>query len=90
MAKQKIRPNIDVATLPQAQSVRIFFCGGAECRRPHVVLFDMVGEPIAQFVAPGIRDEDGGCFAADLVKATIQAATGWHLTDIEDGPIGHG
>lgn len=54
--------------VPQAESVRIFWCDGPECQRPHVVLFDEFLAPIASFVLPDPRP-DGTSFATDLVEA---------------------
>jgi hypothetical protein len=52
----------DGTEVPQAHSVRIYYCSGPDCDRPHVFLFDENDEPIAQFVVPdwrpgGFRDE---------------------------------
>jgi len=57
--------------VPQAHRVRIMWCGGPGCDRPHVVLLDRDGKPIAQFVCPD-RYESGGSFPEDLITAFIQ------------------
>jgi len=57
--------------VPRADRVRIAWCGGPDCDRPHVVLFDRDGKPIAQFVVPD-RRPDGGSFVEELATAFIQ------------------
>jgi hypothetical protein len=60
---------LKVSSIPQAHSVKIMWCGDdIECGRPHVVLFDRGGFPIAQFVCPDRRPE-GGTFVDDLTEA---------------------
>ena len=57
--------------VPQAHHVKLAWCGGVGCDRPHVVLFDEDGKAIAQFVCPD-RQSDGSSFAEQLLTAQIQ------------------
>jgi hypothetical protein len=63
---------LDMRHAPQAHSVRIMFCVGQECQRPHVVLFNEDEEVIASFVLPDPRP-DGTSFAGDLMNAQEQS-----------------
>jgi hypothetical protein len=58
--------------LPQATSVKVFFCHNPDCSRPHVILFDSHGEPMAQFVVPDPRPDAG--FMHDLQNALYRSA----------------
>jgi hypothetical protein len=85
----KHRPPIDVGRLPQAHAVRIYFCEGPECCRPHVVLFDERDRAIAQFVLPDPRP-DGTSWLGDLVNAAMESIAMRNGTASEaEGPAGH-
>lgn len=40
----------DLSAVPQAHRVTVFYCHNPQCRRPHVLLHDEAGRPMAQFV----------------------------------------
>jgi len=65
------RPYTDeeLARAPCAAGVGIFFCPDPECGRPHVVLVDLLGKPMAHFVVPEPKP-DGTGFMHELKKAT--------------------
>lgn len=62
----------DMTNVPQARSVKVFFCVGPECKRPHVILFDDSKKPIAQFVVPD-RRSDGTGFVNDFLCSVIES-----------------
>lgn len=62
-----------VAKAPQADYVRVYFCGDPQCHRPHVVLFTETDGVIAHFVVPDARP-DGTGFLKDLQDAAYRSA----------------
>lgn len=62
-----------VSRVPQAYSVKVLFCENPRCLRPHVVLLDEGGAPIAQFVCPP-AEPDGTGFFRDLQDALYRSA----------------
>lgn len=62
-----------VAKAPQANHVRVFFCGDPACFRPHVVLFNADDSVLAHFVQPDARP-DGSGFLKDLQDAAYRSA----------------
>ncbi len=63
---------IDLSAVPEADYVRVYFCGNPECQRPHTVLFRN-RRPFAQFVLPDMR-ADGTSFLTDLQHAALKSA----------------
>lgn len=57
---------------PQADSVAIAFCENPQCLRPHVILLDRKGKPIAQFTVPD--PHDGFNFVEVLQRAQYRSA----------------
>lgn len=67
------KEEIDLEGVPQAHSVQVIFCEDPKCMRPHVLLRDDEGRPVAHFVVPKPR-ADGSGFMKDLHDALYRSA----------------
>jgi hypothetical protein len=63
-----MKPDFDLDGVPQAYSVKTFFCANPKCGRVHVVLEDERAKPIAHFVTP---DDFGARLAREQAHAAV-------------------